>query len=295
MNLQDRQAQETLIKAVNAGMEIVRQNQGGHLPDNPEVKNDKTLVTVIDHRVETEMTRILRQSFGEDVHVSREEGGESGKGEIVLLIDPLDGTRAFTNGMMSSTVILAAYDHSKKQVAGCVVGEAATGRLWYAFENERTRLGGRKSEVSVWPHELNDQATVFLDVSHGFTRKGRQILTDYQLACLFDELNSKVKLFMPGSNGLQQALVANGGQKVVGSITTAIGGPWDVCGVKLVLNAGGTAKAFRAVETGDMYPARYFITCDPLDVMSYDILVCGNSQETVDSLIACLPNIRTDA
>jgi len=84
---------------------------------------------------------------------------------------------------------------------------------------------------------------------------------------------------------------------VAGSITTAIGGPWDVCGVKLVLNAGGAARAFAVfeerVETTGHPPALVLEPRNPLDVMSYDILVCGNSCETVDSLVECLPLPRT--
>ena len=289
MNLQEEQIQLALRGAVKTGMGIVRRNQGGHLPDDSAVKDDKTLVTLVDHRVEGEITRLLRQSFGGDVRISREEGGESGSGEIILLLDPLDGTRAFSNGMASSTVILAAYDQTRRQVVGCIVGEAATGRVWSAFDDSQTRLSDF-GEVSVWNQPLNDQSTVFLDVSHGFTRKGRRILTDGQLVRLIGQLNSKVKLFLPGSNGLQQALVANGGQKVVGSITTAIGGPWDVCGVKLVLNAGGAARAFSVVRDDDGIINRvlFYNEVDPLDVISYDLLVAGNSPDTVAVLSEAL-------
>jgi hypothetical protein len=119
---------------------------------------------------------------------------------------------------------------------------------------------------------------VLLDVSHGFNRGVRQILTDGQLYRLLQVLNSRVKLLLPGSNGLNHSLVANGGENLMGAITTAIGGPYDIGGVLLVLNAGGKAKAFRIDEN------RQLIEVDPLDVLAADLLISGNTQETVDIL-----------
>lgn len=282
MDLSNRGTQAVLMRAVEAGMEVVRVSQGGHLRDDPEVKDDKTLVTITDHRSESAITNLIRQSLG-DVRIIGEEGEDSGSGDLAMLIDPLDGTRAFSSGLTTSTVILAVYDTTKKKVMACVVGEAVSGRIWSAFGDSPTQLD--MSGVSVWKQRMNEQSTVFLDVSHGFTRKGRQILTDKQMSKLFGLLNGRVKLSIPGSNGLIQALVANGGQKVAGSITTAIGGPWDVCGVKLVLNAGGSAKAFSVIRNGEDC---WIEERDPLDVMSYDILICGNSDETVGLLYQAL-------
>jgi fructose-1,6-bisphosphatase/inositol monophosphatase family enzyme len=204
-----------------------------------------------------------------------------GEGQLALLIDPLDGTRAFSSGLATSTTILGAYDSTEKQVVGCVVGEVATGRVWSAFGDSPTQLRHRKA-VSVWPKPMDEQSTVFLDVSHGFARNHRVILSDAQMARLFGQLNGEFKLSIPGSNGLIQALVANGGQKVAGSITSAIGGPWDVCGVKLVLNAGGFAKAFHLGQDQDKC---WLEERDPLNVMDYDILICGNELHTVLTLL----------
>ncbi|MDP2651221.1 MAG: inositol monophosphatase family protein [bacterium] len=292
LNLKSWDSRAVLVQAVEAGMKVVRENQGGHLPSDAEIKDDKTLVTVTDHKSEEAILNILQANFT-DIQVWGEESGVSGGiGDIVFLIDPLDGTRAFANGMATSTVIVAVYDIKKNEVIATVIGEPATGKIWSAFGKMATwheYLGtNRVDPCRVWPGELSEQTTVFLDVSHGFTRKGRQILTDEQFARLFAKLNGQMKLAIPGSNGLIQALVANGGQKVVGSITTAIGGPWDVCGVKLVLNAGGAARAFSAIPltTGDTGLEEK----DPLDVMSYDILICGNSKRTVDDLYWILKN-----
>lgn len=282
MDITKRKSQQALIRAVALALPIIKEHIGGHLPDDPEIKDDKTLVTVTDRRIEEALVREIHRDFP-DVKIIGEEGTETGQGEIGLLIDPLDGTRAFSCGLATSTIIVGVYDFLKKQVVGTVVGEAATGRIWVAFGDSPTRLLGGVNgaiDVSVCPQDLDDQSTIFLDVPHGFTRKGRQIFTDEQMARLFHTLRGR-KIAIPGSNGLIQALVANGGQKVAGSITTAIGGPWDVCGVKLVLNAGGSAVAVSIVRDGN---ESEIVGKDPLDVMNYDLLVCGNNRETVNFL-----------
>jgi fructose-1,6-bisphosphatase/inositol monophosphatase family enzyme len=292
LDINNPRHQQVLIEAVEGALPIIRENIGGHLPESAEVKENATLVTITDNEVQSHLLPILRENFP-DVEINAEEkGGDVGRGRIKFKVDPLDGTRGFSNGMASATVIIGVYDPGEKQVTGCVIGEASMGRIWYAFGDSPTMLRrpGRKSiPVSVWKGETDEQSSVFLDVSHGFQRGDRDILNDFWVAGIFKELGYRSKIFLPGSNGLMQALVANGGQKMAASITTAIGGPWDVCGVKLVLNAGGAARAFRAEETGEMYPARVFVERNPLDVMDYDILVCGNSKETVKSIVEWMP------
>ena len=83
---------------------------------------------------------------------------------------------------------------------------------------------------------------------------------------------------------MHHALVANGGERVAGAITTAIGGPWDVAPVKLVLDAGGAAAAFSRPRYGE------WIECDPLAIDTYDFLVTGNSLATVETLTEILRN-----
>lgn len=60
----------------------------------------------------------------------------------------------------------------------------------------------------------------------------KQILNTKNQQALFASLIPVCKIQMPGSNGLNHALVANGGAYAAGAITTAIGGPWDVAGAR---------------------------------------------------------------
>jgi fructose-1,6-bisphosphatase/inositol monophosphatase family enzyme len=202
---------------------------------------------------------------------------------ITIYGDPVDGTLPFTVGLPTSTVILGAYDTEEKRVLSCVIGEPISGRMWYAAEGEPPSL-------SVWKGELSANTAVLLDNCKGFRRfKGYRrfpdlILTDEQAGKLLVRL-ARYRLLMTGSNGLHQAMVAQGNERMAGAITTAIGGPQDVCGVKLVLGAGGAARAFRMTE------ARELEEVHPEAIEDYDILVVGNNRNTVDTLTADLFSI----
>lgn len=83
---------------------------------------------------------------------------------------------------------------------------------------------------------------------------------------------------MLGSNGRHLALVAGGKGGVVGSVTTAVGGPWDVAGALLVMEAGGAAVGLSKTGFG------HYEECDPLRVGEYDVLIAANSMETLKYL-----------
>jgi len=297
MDINSSMHQQILVSIVYDALGIIRNKIGGHLPPgNTEIKDNKTLVTAVDREVQGYIIPILRATFPNTKINAEEDDVEIGEGKIRFLVDPLDGTRAFSSGLATSTVIVGVYDEEKKEVTGCVIGEASTKRVWYAFGDNPTELFGH-GRVSVWPKPIDSQCSVFLDVSHGFEREKvgvsgkykQQIFTDKQLAKIFGMLNGQVKIQIPGSNGLIQSLVANGGQLVAGSITTAIGGPFDVCGAKLVKNAGGHIRSFFVYPwDGDF---RGLPEGNPLDVVSmsgYDLLITGNSKETADFLSGVL-------
>jgi myo-inositol-1(or 4)-monophosphatase len=267
--------------AVRRGMKVVREAQLHPKPARvADIKSDGTLVTSTDKQSEKEIHDVLRSLPG--TRFLGEEGTRSGEGEILLIADPLDGTRAFSIGLATSTVIVAALREDR--VVAVVTGEPSTGRIWSTWEDKPTMLEGgvreTPEEVSVWKGSLGGkrQAVVFTDLSCGFTRSGRQIFTDEQVLRLIGAISAHARLLMPGSNGLHLALVANGGEFMAGQVTTAVGGAWDVASVLLVLNAGGAARAF-STKSGALEEV------DPLRIFDVDIIVTGNCELTVDLLV----------
>jgi len=285
---------DAMLNAVVASMKVVRQKQGGGI--KAEVKRDKSLLTATDKESESAGVAALLESLSGEIGIQAEERGKVRAGNGKVLFDPLDGTKPFVIGALTSTVIAAFYDETKKQVTACVVGEPASGRVWVAEAEKGAHMRkfdfateqlGPEVPVRVAPQlPLQSGATVFLDLYPGFTRKDCRVFSNEESAKLFAALFGKYGVTMLGSNGIHHALVANGAEGVAGAITTAIGGPWDVAPALLVLLAGGFARAFSVESDGSLKEQ------DPLDVFSYHFLVTGNTKETVDELSAALLSVR---
>lgn len=274
---------ETRIRnSVVAGMEVVRSAQLAPAQSGAKIKRDRSIVTSTDRQAEAAICDCLR-----DIHGTRflaEEGTSAGSGALLLLVDPLDGTRHFAVRAPTSTVIVAGVNAAGR-VVHVTIGEPATGRLWQASQRQRTRRfmasnTKRSASCRVWNGPLTRQAVVFVDHSQGFKRENgtRRILTDMQVGRLLTAIPQTATLLMLGSNGLHTALVANGSEFAAGSITTAIGGAWDIAGVLLVLQAGGAAQGFRVTEEGRLAKV------DPFQIMECDIMITGNSPKTVETL-----------
>ncbi len=266
-------------KAILACMTVLQRAQYRALGVIEE-KSDGTILTASDKESEAAGKAELRKIKGVTIH--GEETGEEGKGEIVIYLDGLDGSIPFAAGAGTSTVIVAAVSNDTGRVLCVMVGQPSTGMIWSAEEGEETHrqaIVGRHaySAPRVSDAVLSHKSRVFVDSYPGFTKSGRTVLATEQLDILHSFIQSKMGLLALGSNGLHHALVANGAPVAAGAITTAIGGPWDVCPVLLVLQAGGAAAAF-SVEKGRL------VIREPLEVGTYDILITGNSHKTVQEL-----------
>jgi fructose-1,6-bisphosphatase/inositol monophosphatase family enzyme len=259
-----------------------------------DIKPDDTLLTIADHLSENAGFEILRRAFP-NLPIIREESGLSeGSADWQIWYDPIDGTAPFSIGAPTSTVICAAYDTINKSLLSVAIGEPAYKRIWTATKNSGCWLTilddnyniQTKLPKKVWDGHLSSSTAVFLDLTRGFTRSKdqRQILDNPQMQAIVTSLSLETRLQLYGSNGLHQALVANGNEKVVGGITTAMGGPWDAAGALLIEEAGGKCQAWRLTTDGQITPADY------LDPLSYDILAYTNNATTLAFLRHALNN-----
>lgn len=274
------------LQAIRLAMQVVSDHQkrlsGSELI---EVKvEDKTLVTNCDRQSGSAIHEALRLDYSKASFSIEDVNTTSNQSPIVFLADPLDGTRAFTLGLPTSTVIIAPYDIESKRILACYTGLPATGQFWYADDADSLKRDG---VTNVWQGQRSEQGTVLLDVNHGFVRKEngepRQVLYNENVARLFEQLSKESKLLMPGSNGLHHALVANGCSGMLGAVTTAIGGPWDIAGIKHVKSAGGCVRLFRF---DDLRVLR--ILQNDEDILSADLAISANNEDTLDWLTRLL-------
>jgi fructose-1,6-bisphosphatase/inositol monophosphatase family enzyme len=268
-----------------------------------EVKGDGTRATWTDISAQAEMLRVLQRTglpvIGEEGH----DGPAVRPRGRFILVDPTDGTAAGRAGAGTATAGACVYNPTTCIFESAAVVDPCGCRMWFASGGKTYawRLDpltlvprGEPKPCSVSGLTLGNGGEVAIEVSHGFTRidvftgERRLVLdgrsaTELQYRLQEDAgnggLGTKVRGW--GSNLYHQSLVADGLQpkgprSLVATAMTAVGGPWDMCGVALVQGAGGVAR-FARVEGGKLQPAY-----DPL--MS-DMVVCANTTTTARAVL----------
>jgi histidinol-phosphatase len=110
-----------------------------------ETKPDLTPVTVADREAEMAIKRVLKSAFPDHAFHGEEEGRE-GEGDLLWLIDPIDGTRSFVRGYpMFSTQI--ALMHRGELVVG-VSAAAQFGETAWARRGGGAFLNGEHVSVA---------------------------------------------------------------------------------------------------------------------------------------------------
>jgi histidinol-phosphatase len=108
-------------------------------------KVDTTPVTEADVAIEAMIRTAIRERFPED-GVLGEEGGAEGGGARRWIVDPIDGTKNFADGIQVwATLIALAMD--ERPVLG-VVNAAALGERYEAVRGGGARMNGEPIEVS---------------------------------------------------------------------------------------------------------------------------------------------------
>jgi fructose-1,6-bisphosphatase/inositol monophosphatase family enzyme len=296
LNAGNEDVLKRLIQAVCRGMMLVRvvQHSAPGLDRKLGVKQDGSLVTSTDLLVQNRMAETLRGIPGYNFMAEEPDAAQGQAGSRntrTIIVDPLDGTRPFVVGMVTSTVMAGVVDDIDGVIAA-VVGEPATGRVWYAWRDcgawLTKEIDGEPSDqiphrLCVWNGDFDKQATIWIECLHPFARdNGQRPMFDQSgINTLVTTVMADAKLFNCGSNGLHQALVANGQPFAGGHISAAVGGPWDLLGLLLVQEAGGQVAGYK-VEDGELR------SCSSYDIMSMDIAVSGCNEAARLFLQTCV-------
>lgn len=263
------------------------------------VKGDKTVVTEVDRRSQELSRQIILRQFP-DVRLNQEEAeSESGNDSspIVFYHDPLDGTGGFLIGGPTPTIILGAYDSRNKNILAVATMEPVTGRFWFsaagqgAWINRFNYNSESFDSVDGTSIKVNqgrvEGSHILVDVSHPFARKTkegvlRQILYKQgrrELTNSIEDVGAKEASFY--TNGGHYALVATGRPTIVGNITTAIGGPFDIAGLIHVIEAGGQGCCYQILEGEERKLKRLE---NPLDIENADLAIAANNELTLETL-----------
>ena len=219
-------------EAAQAGGEVVARHAAVNRRDARE-KSDDNPVTAADLEANAAICARLRAAFPDDALLSEETADRPERlhAERVWIVDPLDGTKEFVEGVPQYCVSVALAERGRP-VAGCVFDPTTRESFW-AAAGEGARLGEARLAVSP-RRELADSVVL----SSRTEMKRGQV----------EAFRGWVGRVEPvGSVALKLAWIAAGRADLW--ISAAPKSEWDVCaGDLLVREAGGT---FRELARGE--------------------------------------------
>ena len=266
------------------------------------VKGDKTAVTIVDKKSQEISRPIIQMAFPQFRLNQEESNGEFGNkdSDIVLYHDPLDGTGGFLIGGATPTIILAAYDSREMEILACSTLEPSTGRFWFSskgngaylktFDYASERFDSQDGrQIHVNGKEGLKGSHVLVDIDHGFERtavdgeKRRVLFPEGRRAISrsIETAGGKTASFY--TNGGHYAYVATGNPTLIGNITTAIGGPFDIAGMLHVTEAGGVSNCYRIYRDARRANFLGYIDCRE-NIELADSAIAANNESNLKKL-----------
>jgi len=190
-------------------------------------KGMNDFVTAVDRQAEGVIIDTLRRAYP-DHAILAEESGESGGGEHVWVIDPLDGTTNFLHGFPQYAVSIAL--KRRGRIEHAVVYDPLRGELFTASRGGGAQLNERRMRVS------RRQGLAGALLGTGFPFRSLEIIDPY-LATFREFLERTAGVRRAGSAALDLAWVAAG--RLDGFWEFSLK-EWDLAaGALLVEEAGG--------------------------------------------------------
>ena len=196
-----------------------------------EYKGLQDMVSAADRDVESFIKAQVRAVYAEDGFLGEEGGGDRADAEFVWVVDPIDGTACFVNGMHSWCVSIAVL-HRAVPLIG-VIFDPNANELFHARVGGGAYCGARPIHV----HEGASLKDGVLGVGTSF----RVGVGDF-IPFLDALLNDGGMFIRNGSGALMIAYVAAG--RLIGYFEPHMNA-WDaLAGFVLVQEAGGRCNAF---------------------------------------------------
>src|SRR4051794_15793877 len=136
---------ETLIKATFAGAEILKKYFQGNFTISSK-SNINDLVTQADHESEQAIFEVIRQEFPEHYLLSEESGEFKMDSNIKWIIDPIDGTVNFANGIPICCVSIGI-EQEGKMILGAVYNPFIN-EFFFAEKGSGATLNDKRISVS---------------------------------------------------------------------------------------------------------------------------------------------------
>jgi myo-inositol-1(or 4)-monophosphatase len=187
-----------------------------------DFKAEKDVVTVADHESEAAILGTIAAAFPGDAFVAEESGGSGDPGERVWVVDPLDGTVNYANGIPFFAVSIGLVV-AGEPVLG-VVYDPTRDELFSAVKGQGAELDGRSIRNPDKPR-LEDAVVSLGLPSSGFGQRYREIRRHVRITRAM------------GSATLSLTYLANG--RFDAYVQWSRLSVWDVCAAGVIAAEGG--------------------------------------------------------
>ena len=229
------------VRAARSAGNIIARSFENYDEVKVEQKGQNDLVTNIDKTAEQTIIAIIKKAYPDHSFVGEEFGEQAGENSDYLwIIDPLDGTKNYVNGIPHFAVSVALKVKGKLDQA--VIYDPIRSELFTASRGAGAQLNGYRIRCNQ-PKELTDTL-----LATGFPHKSKQ-RTDEYLAMFGEFFQHASDIRRAGSAALDLAYVAAG--RVDGYWEMNLK-PWDTAaGQLLVREAGGMIADFNGGNEQD--------------------------------------------
>lgn len=190
-----------------------------------EHKTDNTPVTLADREIEAEMRRIIANARPGDGIFGEEEGHSNIDAEWTWVLDPIDGTKAFSTGRPNFGTLIALH-HKQHGIVLGLSDQAVTNDRWFSTQNGAMQWNGKTVHS-----------------------RGTKTLTDAIFACtdplrlpapafdLITAIRRDVRMTVYGGDCLNYSLIASGFLDITVEARQQL---YDIAPfVPMIKNAGG--------------------------------------------------------
>ena len=185
-------------------------------------KSDESPVTIADKAVEEALRGEIKKHFPEHNIIGEEHGTSSSDHDFTWVIDPIDGTRAFSTGNpMFGTLIAVLYQN--RPVIG-VIDIPTQYQTWLGVEGRATTLNGEAVQTS---------GQTDLGQARLSTTSGHALGDDYPR---FEKLSTQAMVTGYGGDCANYAHLASGWTDIVAESNLAA---YDIMAIVPVINGAG--------------------------------------------------------
>jgi len=162
-----------------------------------EDKADQTPVTQADREAESAMRALIEEHYPAHGIIGEEFGPVAADGDIVWVLDPIDGTRSFVAGLPWFGSLIAVAQKGRPIVG--VIDHPALGERWVGAKGRPTTLNG--APVSTRPCGGLGQATLYCTAPEMF---------EGGAAAVFNQIKDQARVIRHSTDCYGYAMVASG-------------------------------------------------------------------------------------